>query len=169
MRPPGRRLAPRGRNRQAAPPRPSGGGARGPGGDCGEPPPQPLPPHPRPWAAGGRLERRQPRTPPGGPLHPGEGRHSRGERSCAPSAPGRPPAHSRITRCWLVALRRRRGPQRNGGNQECADEAARLGDRLGKAGEQTVVRRPLPPPPAKLTHQRLTGLRLRPRPPGNPG
>ena len=71
MRPPSQRLAPRDRNHQAARPRPSGGSARGPGGDSGEPcPPPPLPP-PGPLAAGGRPERRRPRTPLGGPLHPG--------------------------------------------------------------------------------------------------
>ena len=150
MRPPSQRLNPRDRNHQAAPPRPSGGGARGPGGDCGEPPsPLPLPPPllpPQP--VGGRRPARETaaRTPRGGPLHPGEGRHRRGERSRAPSAPGRPPAHSRITRCRPGALHRRRGPQRTGGAQECAHEAARLGARLGKAVEQTVATRPLRPP-----------------------
>ena len=152
MRPRSRRLAPWYRNHQAAPLRPSGGGARGPGADCGEPPLPPTPPPPpSPWAAGGRLEKRRPRTPLGGPLHPGGQRHSRAERGRAQSAPGRPPAHSRITCCRPAALRRRRGPQRNGGTQECADEAARLGARLGKAGEQTVARRPLPAPTGRNT------------------
>ena len=145
MRPPSQRLTPRDRDRQAAPPRPSGGGARGPGGDSGEPSSPSPPPPPSPWVAGGRPERRQPRTPLSGPLHPGEGRHSRGECSHAPSAPGRPPAHSRIARCRPAALRRRRGTQQHGGAQECADEAARLDARPGKAGEQAVARKPPPP------------------------
>ena len=138
--------------------------AAGPPGP--ELPGRPLPPTPppSPWAAGGRPERRRPRTPPGGQLHPSEGRHSRSERSRAPSASRRPPAHSCITRCRPAALRRGLGPQPNGGIQVCADEAAGLGARLGKAGEQTVARRPLfhPPQLATLTHRRPTGPRLAP-------
>ena len=41
MRPPSRRLAPQSQNHQAAPPRPSGGGVRGPGDPPLSPPPQP--------------------------------------------------------------------------------------------------------------------------------
>ena len=148
---------PRDRNHQAAPPRPSGGGARGPGGDCGEPPLPPTPPQARgrPEPAG---ETAASYPPGGGALHLGGGRHSRGERSRAPSAPGRPPANSCITRCRQAALCRRRGPQRNGGTQEGADEAARLGARLGKAGKQTVARRRLPPPrPNVYTQGGCTG------------
>ena len=103
MRPPGRRLAPQGQNHAAVPQRPSGGGIRGPGD-----PPSPPPP-PGPSAGRGCLERQRPRIPPGGPLHPGGGHHSRGERSRAPSAPGRPPAHSHITRCQPATDRRQPG------------------------------------------------------------
>ena len=42
-----------------------------------------------------------------------------------------------------------------------ADEAARLGARPGKAGEQTAAKRP--PPPARLTHRRPTRPCLAPR------
>ena len=92
----------------------------GQGSDSGEPPSPPTffpppPPPPSPWAARSWSERRRPRSPPEGRLHPGEGRHSRGERSRAPSAPGWLPAHSRIARCRPAALRRRRGPQQIGG------------------------------------------------------
>ena len=66
MRPPSRGLAPQGQNHQAAPPQPSGRGVRGLGD-----PPSPAPPRPSLWADRGPPERRQPRTPPGGPLHPG--------------------------------------------------------------------------------------------------
>ena len=108
------------------------------GGTAGNPPSPPhlTPPLPPPPARGQ----------PEGPLHPGAGRHDRGERSRAPSAPGRPPAHSRVTCGRPAALHRRRTPQRNGGTQEYADEAAHLGSRLEKAAEQTVARRPPPPP-----------------------
>ena len=111
MRTPSQRLAPRDRNHQAAPPRLSGGGVRGPGGNSGEAssptpftPPLSPPPSPSPWAAGGRPERRRPRTLPEGPLHPGDGRHSRSERSRAPSAPSQPPSHCCIARCRPAAL-----------------------------------------------------------------
>ena len=52
-----------------------------------------------------------PAPPPGGPLHPGRGQHSRGKRSRAPSAPGRPPAQSRITRCRPATERQSRKAQ----------------------------------------------------------
>ena len=177
MRPPSRRLAP-GTGTTTPSPRGRRGAAPGDqGGTTGNPPsppplpPPPLPPPPpSPWAAGGWPGRGRPRTPPGGALHAGEGRHSRGERSRAASAPGRPLAQSRITRCRPAALRRRRGPQRNGGTQECADEAARLGAHLGKAGEQTVARRPLPPrhadPPA--ANRAAPGAHDRPATPAEP-
>ena len=139
------------------------------GGTAGNPPsPIPPPPPPSPWAAGSRPERLRPCTPPEGPLHPGVGRHSRGERSRAPSAPGRPPAHSRTARCRPAALRQRRGPQQHGGARESADEAARLDARLRKAGEGAVERKPpLLPPPHSPTGGRPDRA-WRPRPPRNP-
>ena len=75
---------PRGR-----PPATTGGRRQGTrGGLRGTPPP--LPP-PGPRMAGGRPGRRRPRSPPKGAGRPGGGRHSRGERSRAPSAPNQPP------------------------------------------------------------------------------
>ena len=71
MRPPRWRLAPRDRNHQVAPPRPSGGGARGPGGDCGEPPLPATPP------------------PPLSPPSPAHGRPEAGRRGSGPAPPER--------------------------------------------------------------------------------
>ena len=108
MRPPSRRLAPQGQNHQAAPPRPSGSGVRGPGDPPLPPPPQPM---------GGRRpagETAAPR-PPGGAAAPGGGHHSRGKHSRAPSAPGGPPAHSRITRCRPATERRHPGMRKRSG------------------------------------------------------
>ena len=84
MRSPSRRLAPQGQNRQAAPPRPSGGGVRGQG-------PLPLSPPPGPRADGGQPERQRPRTPPGGAAAP------RGETPRPPQARPRPKRP-----CWTA-------------------------------------------------------------------
>ena len=133
MRPPSQRLAPQGQNHQAAPQRPLGGGIRGPGDPALSPPPSP-------WADGGWPERRRPRTPPGGPLHPGGG----GGTTAAASAAARqaPPVDGLLTPALPAADR-----QQNGGTQECANEAAHSGAGLGKAGEPNRARTPLPPPP----------------------
>ena len=120
------------------------------------PPPQPSPslsPPPSPWAAGGQPERQRPRTPPGGRLHPGGGRHSRGEPSRAPSAPDRPPAHSRIIRCRPGTEQRHPGMRKRSGPLWCQPGKGGGADR----GEETS-----PPSPATMTHRRPTGLRLAP-------
>ena len=157
---------PKGRGRQgnSAPPpvdswpprarttRPPPCGRRGAAsGDQGTPP---SPPSPSPWADGGRPERRWPRTPLGGALHPGGGHHSRGKCSRAPSAPGRPPAHSRITRCRPATERRDPGMRTN--RPTLVPARATRGSALGR-GDLSP-----PPPPATLTHQRPTGPRPAP-------
>ena len=131
MHPPSWRLAPQGQNHQAAPPRPSGGGVRGPGD-----PPLSSPP-PAHWADGGRPERRRPRTPRGCRCTRG------GDTTAAASAAAcqAPPVDRLLTPALPAADR-----QRNGGPQECANEAAHSSASLGKAGEQNRPRRPPPPP-----------------------
>ena len=99
-------------------------------GGCKEPPSIPSPPPPPgPRTAGGRPGRWRPHTPPRGPPHQGGGRHSRGGRSRAPSAPTRPPTRFCSARCRLAALRwpsrAPHGPQRNGNAQECSMEGGR--------------------------------------------
>ena len=167
--PPGGRLPPQDQNHQAAPLRPSGGGARGPGGDCGEPPHPPTPPpppSPAPPPASGRPEagRRDsgPAPPRGAAASGGGGSQSRGERSCAPSAVGRPPAHSRITCSRPAAQRRGLGPRRKGGTQECADEAVALAPAWGRRESRPWRGDLSPPTPATLTHRRPNGLQPAP-------
>ena len=163
MRPPRRRLAPRDRNHQAAPPRPWGGGTRGPEGDCGEPPLPPTPPPP-PRPVSGRRAAGETVAP-----HPPEGAAApRGgtprPRLAQPRAKHPQSTARSLPHCPLPTSSSARAPwaatDRNGGTQEYADAAARLGGRPGRAGEQTTAKRPLPPPPTTLLHRRPT----RPRP-----
>ena len=147
MRPPIRRLAPQGQNHQAAPPQTSGGGVRGPG----DPPFSPPPPKP----IGGRTSAGETEAlhPPERAAAPGGGHHSRGKRSRAPSAPGRPPAHSRITRCRPATERRHPGMRKQSGPLWCQPGEGGGADR----GEGTTS-----PPPATLTNRRPAGPRLAP-------
>ena len=154
MRPPSRRLAPRGGNRQAAPPRPSGGGARGPEG-----PPLPAPPPSGPRADGGGPERERPRTPPGEAAAPGGGR--------APRPRQAPPLNRPHASALPVTDR-----QRTGGAQDGANGAAPAEDGLAKAGARTKARRsllpsPPPPPPPHRPIGRRPDRTRRPRPAGN--
>ena len=157
VRPPSRRLAPQGQNSQAAPPGPSGGGVRGPGGPCLSAPP------PGPRADGGRLERQRPRIPRGAAAPRGEG-----TAAATSAAPHQAPPLYDPHYPALPATDR----QRNGGSQEGANGAARTEAGPGKAGARTRARRslpPVPPPPsATLTHWRPTGPRPTPSASGNP-
>ena len=164
MRPPLSAAGPPGPEPPGRPPATAAGRRQGTsGGLRGTPPPSPPLSPPRP--ADGRRPAREaaaPHSPPRGPRHPGGGRHSRGERSRAPSAPGRLPNHSRSARCQPAALRLHsrapRGPQRNGVTQECSMEG----------GAQTKR-------PASVLARRRRGNRPQqrdlplPRPAGPPG
>ena len=97
-------------------------------GDQG-PPPSPPPPGPR--ADGGRLERQQPGSPPGKPLHPGAG----GTAAATSAGARQGPPVDRPHTPALPATDR----QRNG--------AAHSEASLGKAGARTRARRSLPPSP----------------------
>ena len=134
MRPPSRRLAPGG-DRQAAPPRLSGGGARGPEAPPPCPPPLPL----RPRSGRRQIEETAAPHPPEEAAAPGvRGQHGRGKR------PHALPAASR---------------RRTGGAQDRANGAA-----PSEAGPGTTGARPraggFPPPPpppcTALTHWRPT-------------
>ena len=81
-------------------------------------------------------------------------RHSRGKRSRAPSAPGRPPAQSHITRCRPATERRHPGMRTRSGPLLCQPGEDGGADR----GEETSP----PPLPATLTHRRPTGPRPAP-------
>ena len=119
---------PRGRDRQAAPPRPSGGGARGP-----EDPPTPPPPSfSGQRADGGRPKKRRPRTPPKEAAAPGvRGHHGRGKRPHALPAAGR---------------------RRTGGAQDGANGAAPSEAGPGKTGARTRAGGIPPPPPPPSPH-----------------
>ena len=110
------------------PPRDLREAAPGDGGGTAENPPSPAPLSPPRPVDGWRPAREAaaPQPPREGRSTRGGGRHSRGERSRAPSAPSRPHTHSRSARCRPAALRRRSmafsGPQRNGDAQECSME-----------------------------------------------
>ena len=117
MRPPSRRLAPQSQNRQAAPPRPSDGGVRGPGAPFLTPPPT------GPRADEGRPERQRPRIPRGGRCTQGGEHGGHGKRSRAPSAPGRLPARPRNTRNRPTTERRHPGKCRRT-DPSAADRAA---------------------------------------------
>ena len=137
MRPRSRQLAPRGRNRQAASPRPSGGGVRGP--ECS--PPSPPPPAQEQTEA----DRRDsgPALPRGGRCTQKGGQSGRGKRGRAPSAPGEPPARSRITRYRPTTERRRPGRRK----QSCP-----LRGRPGEGGGANhgeEITPPLPTPPRR--------------------
>ena len=133
MRPPSQRLAPWGRDRQAAPLWPSGGGARGPEGPPHSPPPSPSGPR----ADGGRPKKRRPRIPPEEAAAPGQrGHHGRGKRLHALPAAGR---------------------RRTGGAQDGANGRGRTRAQTRAGGSP-----PSPPPPAALTHWRPTGPRPTP-------
>ena len=147
MRPPSPWLALPGPEPPGRPPAAVGGRRQGTRGT------PPLPP-PSTWADGGRPERRRPRTPPGGPLHPGRGHHSRGKRSRAPSAPSRPPAHSRIARCRPATERQYPAMRKRSGRHWCQPGESGGADRT----EDTSS----PLPPATLTHPRPTGPRWAP-------
>ena len=120
------------------------------GGRRGTPlPPQPSPPlSPPPRPVGGR----RPTGECAAPHPPGSAAAPRGgtpqPRRAQPRAKRAQLAAHSLPQCPLptAALRRRRGPQRNGGTQECADEAAGLGARPGKAGERIAAKRPPPSP-----------------------
>ena len=143
--PPGSAAGPPGPEPPCRPPAAVGGRRQGT-----RPPPSPPPlppPLPSPWADGGRPERRSPCTPRGGRCTRG------GDTTAAASAAARqaPPVDRPLTPALPAADR-----QRNGGTQECANEAAQSGASLEEAGERTGARRPLPPPPATLTLRRPT-------------
>ena len=145
----GKSATPRGRNHQATPPRPSGGGVRGPKG----PPLSPPPPQAQ--------ERTEADQRDSGPAPPRGGRCTRGGGG-APRPRQAPPVN-RLHTPALPATGRRR----TGGAQDGANGAARSEAGLGKAGARTRARRSLPPslhppPPAALTHWRPTGPRPTP-------
>ena len=114
------------------PPRPSGGGARGPEA----PPYSPPPSHSGPRAEGGRPKKRRPRTPPEEAAAPGvRGHHGRGRRPHALPAAGR---------------------RRTGGAQDGANRAALSEAGPGKTGARTRAGGsppPPPPPPPTLSAQ----------------
>ena len=109
--PPSWWLAARDWNHQAAPPRPWGGGARGPGGDCGEPPlplhpPPPAPPPPPPPRGRPEAGRKD-----GGPATPRECRGTQGgDATAAGSAAVRqaPPVDRPLTPALPAADQRLR-------------------------------------------------------------
>ena len=124
---PSQRLALRDRNHQNAPPRPSGGGARGPGGDSAEPasPPSLPPPPPRPQPLGGPRPARETAvlhlpggaaTPRGGTPQPRRAEpRARRPRSAARSLPHCPlPAGGSALAPWAATKRRRPGMRRGG-------------------------------------------------------
>ena len=132
---------PRGRDRHSAPPRPSGGVARGPEG----PPHSPLPP---PTQARERTEADQrnggPTIPPKRLLHPGCGgttAEAGAHTPCLLPADSGPatPRTAQTERPYQRPARGRRGREPGGGSSP-----------------------PLPPPPAALTRQRPTGPRPTP-------
>ena len=160
MRPPSQRLAPRDRNHQAAPPRPSGGGARGPGADCGERPLLPTPPpSPPPRPPGGRRptgETAAPHPPEraaaprGGTQQP---RRAQPRAKCPHSLPHSPlPTGGSAPAPWAATERRHPRMRRRSGPPWCPPGEGGGLDR----GKET----PPPPPPTTLTHRRPT----RPRP-----
>ena len=141
----GKSATPRGRNHQAAPPRPSGGGARGPEG-------HPLPPPLRPKSGRRQTGETAAPHPPAEAAAPGGG----GGTVAAASAPGEPPARSRPTRYRLTADRRRSGWRKRSGPFR-----GRPGEGGGtNQGEEITP--PPSPPLAALTHWRPTGPRLTP-------
>ena len=120
------------------PPRPSGGGARGPEGH----PHSPLPSHSGPRADGGRPKKRRPRTPPEEAAAPGvRGYHGRGRRPHALPAAGR----------------RRTGSTQDGANGAALSEAG-----PGRTGARTRAGGFPPPPPAARTRWRPPGPRPTP-------
>ena len=134
MRPPSRRLAPQGQNRQAAPPRPSGGGVRGPG-----PPLLSSLPPPRP---------RSGQRPAGETAAPHPQARGGNNAAAASAAARKAPQVDRAHAPALPATDR----QRNGGTQEGAGGATHSEAGPGKAGAWTRARRslpPLPPPPCR--------------------
>ena len=129
MRPPKPTAGPRGRDRQATPPRPSGGGARGPEG----------PPHSPPLPLRPKSGRRQTEET-AAPHPPRRGRYTRGER--APRPRQAPP----VNRLHAPALPAADRP-RTAGVQDGANGAAPSGAGLGKAGAGTRDG-VFPPPPS---------------------
>ena len=137
MRLPSRRLAPQVQNHQAAPPRPSGGGVRGPGDP-------PLSPPPSRWGDGGRPEKQRPCSPRGGRCTRGGGHRSRWTARTLPHYPlltGNGTAALWRAQTKRPTLRPAWGRRRSGPGR---------GDLP-------------PPPPATLTHWRPTGPRLAPK------
>ena len=143
---------PRGWDRQAAPPRPSGGGARGPEGPRHSPP---LPLRPK----SGRRQTEETAA----PQPPRGGRCTRGEG--APRPRQAPPVNRLHAPALPAADRRQTGGAQDGTNGAAPSEAG-----LGKAGAQTRAGGfpPPPPPPAALTHWRPTGPRPTPAAPRQP-
>ena len=140
---------PRGRDRHAAPPpRPSGGGARGPEG------PPHSPPHPPPQAQ----ERTEVDRRNGGPAPPPRGPCTRGAGAPRPrQAPARP------ARCRPTADRRRPGRRKRSGpirGRPGGDGGANQGGGVPPPSP--------PPPPPHLPVGRRPDRARRPRPPGNP-
>ena len=127
---------PWGRNRQAHPPRPSGGGARGPKG----PPLSPPPLRPR----SGRRQTGETAAPhpPGGAAVPGGG----GGGALRPRQA--PPVNRPHAPALPATDRRRTSGAQDGANGAAPSEAG-----LGKAGAGTRARRSLPPSlPPPLPH-----------------
>ena len=135
---------PRGWDSHAAPPRVSGGGARGPEG----PPHSPPPPPSGPGADGGRLKKRRPRTPLEEAAAPGvSGHHGRGRRPHALPAAGR---------------------RRTGGAQDGANGAAPFRGRSGKAGGANQGGGVAPPSPPPRRTDPLAADRTAPNARGRP-
>ena len=144
MRPPRRWLAPGAGTAMPPPPRPSGGGARGPEGPPHSPPPLPL----RPMS--GRRQTEETAA----PNPPRRGRCTRGA-----GAPRQGQAPARPARCRPMADRRRPGRRK-------LSEAD-----PGKTGMRTRAGGFPPPSPPPLPHWPVGGRpdrARRPRPPGNP-
>ena len=143
MRPPRPTAGPRGGDRQAAPPRPSGGGAWGPEGPAHSPPPLPLRPK------SGRRQTKETAA----PQPPRRGRCTRAEG--APRPRQAPPVNRPHAPALPAADRQRTGGAQDGANGAAPSEAG-----LGKAGGANQGGGvPPPPPPAALTHWRPTGPR----------
>ena len=139
MRPPSRWLVPGAGTAMPPPPRPSGGGARGPEGPPRSPPPLPLRPK------SGQRQTKETAAP--YPLQ--RGRCTRGAGAPRPrQAPARP------ARCWPTADRRRPGRRK----RSCPIR--------GRPGEDGGANQrggpPPPPPPAALTRWEPTGPHLTP-------
>ena len=151
MRPPSRRPVPRDRNHQAASPRPSEGGARGPEGTRGTPlspatlpPPLPLRPPAR-----RRPEGRRAAAPRGGtPQQRRAQLRAKRPQLAAHSLPHYPlPTSGSAPTPWAAAERRHPGVLRRSSLPRCP---------RGEGGGGRPRQRDLPPAPATLTRRRPT-------------